>query len=316
MLDIKEINKLAVPAILYNIIEPLIGLIDTAVIGQMEYSPTEAQAGIGLAAGLISTLIWGLAQIRTAVSSLVSQNLDKNKIQEILSLVPQALVFSVFLGILFGSLSGFFYIDICTFLFEESNPSVISFSRQYYEIRAIGLPLSLLSAGLFGVFRGYQNTTYAMYAGFSGAIVNVVLDLTLVNGWWIIPSYGVQGVAWASVLAQLTMILISFYFLIRKTPFTLKLTNKLNPHFKQMLHITWNMLLRTMALNLTFILALRYAANYGEAAIAAYSFGIQIWLFSSFFIDGYSNAGNAIAGKLLGKKDIVKLKLLGSKLKK
>ena len=67
MLNKKEINSLAIPAILYNITEPLIGLADTAIIGQMECNPTIAQGGVGLAAALIATLVWGFAQMRTCL---------------------------------------------------------------------------------------------------------------------------------------------------------------------------------------------------------------------------------------------------------
>ena len=65
MLTLKEINKLAIPAVLFNITEPLIGLADIAIIGQIDEGATQAQ-GVGLAAGLIATLIWGLGQMRTS----------------------------------------------------------------------------------------------------------------------------------------------------------------------------------------------------------------------------------------------------------
>ena len=69
-----------------------------------------------------------------------------------------------------------------------------------------------------------------------------------------------------------------------------------------------------MVLNVVFILANRFANNYGEEELAAYTIGYNIWIFTSFFIDGYSNAGNALAGKFLGEKNNMKLKLLGNKL--
>ncbi len=312
MLDIKEINKLAIPAILYNITEPLIGLVDTAVIGQMEGDVTSAQAGIGLAAGIISTLVWGLAQIRTAVSALISQYLGKDKLDQIASLVPQSLIFSALVGILFWIITALYFIPIANFLFISKSPSILSDADVYYQIRAIGLPFSLLIAGLFGVFRGFQNTSLAMYAAFIGGGLNVILDIVLVKYYHL----GIAGVAWASVASQLAMVLVCLFFLKRKTPFPLKPKRKLNPEFKTMLIISGNMLIRTLALNAAFIIALRYASKYGEASLAAYAIGIQIWLFSSFFIDGYSTAGNAMAGKYLGERNHEKLKALVIKLLK
>jgi len=314
-LDTKQINKLAIPAILYNITEPLIGLADTAIIGQMPEHATEAQGGVGLAVGLIMTLVWGLAQVRTAVSALISKYLGMNKLNDIKSLIPQSLVFSLLLGGLFWFLTSFFYGDISSFLFQEENERISGFSSDYYQIRAIGLPLSLFIAGVFGVFRGYQNTSWAMVISFVGGTANIVMDLILVNGIeGIVPAYGVEGAAVASVIAQLIMALLCIVYLLKKTPFNLKLSFPLNAEFSNMFWIAMNMLVRTLALNVTFILALRYASGYGEKELAAYTIGINIWLFTSFFIDGYSNAGNALAGKFLGAEDNKNLNRLGWKL--
>lgn len=306
--SIKELNKLALPAILYNITEPLIGLADTAIIGQIPEHATQAQGGVGLAVGLISTLVWGLAQVRTAVSALVSKYLGMDRINDVKTLVPQALAFSILLGTLFWLLTDGFYEEISNFLFSEKNERVNQFSQKYYHIRSIGLPLSLFIAGVFGVFRGYQNTYWAMIISIVGGVANIILDLVLVNGLGeLIPPMGVEGAAIASLMAQTIMVVLCGYYLINRTPFNLRISFRLNPEFSNMFYIALNMLVRTLALNVTFILALRYASDYGEQELAAYAIGINIWLFSSFFIDGYSNAGNAMAGKYLGENDHNKL---------
>ena len=69
-----------------------------------------------------------------------------------------------------------------------------------------------------------------------------------------------------------------------------------------------------MVLNFVFIISNRFANSYGNNSLAAYTIGYNIWIFSAFFIDGYSNAGNALAGKYIGEKNNEKLKSLGSKL--
>lgn len=311
-ISLAEINKLAIPAILYNITEPLLGLVDLAIIGQIPEHATEAKGGVGLAVGLISTLVWGLAQVRTAISAQVGKYLGMNQLEKIKTLIPQSLILSLLLGILFWLLTVIFYKPISGFLFNDTNLKTLEFSLDYYKIRAIGLPLSLFIAGIFGIFRGYQNTSWAMIISFVGGLFNLVFDFILIHGVSdIIPAMGVKGAALASLIAQIIMFGLSIYFLLRKTPFDLKPTLKLNPELKNTLLLTLNMLIRTLALNATFIIALRFANGYGKQVLSAYAIGINIWLFSSFFIDGYSNAGNAIAGKLLGQKDINKLKQLG-----
>ena len=140
MLSLKEINKLAIPAILYNIVEPLLGLIDTAVVGQMNENVTISQAGIGLAAGVISTLVWGLAQIRTAVSAIVSQYLGGGDLEKIKSLIPQSLYFSAIVGFVFWIITAYFFIPIADVLFINKSVDVLNVSNEYYQIRAVGLP--------------------------------------------------------------------------------------------------------------------------------------------------------------------------------
>ncbi|MCT4580761.1 MAG: MATE family efflux transporter [Flavobacteriales bacterium] len=311
-ISLADINKLAIPAILYNITEPLLGLVDLAIIGQIPEHATEAKGGVGLAVGLISTLVWGLAQVRTAISAQVGKYLGMNQLEKIKTLIPQSLVLSILLGVIFWLLTVLFYQPISAFLFNDTNLKTLGFSLDYYKIRAIGLPLSLFIAGVFGIFRGYQNTSWAMYISLIGGVFNLILDFILIHGIdGYIPSMGVQGAALASLIAQVIMFSLSIIFLLKKTPFDLKLSLKINPELKNTLLLTLNMLIRTLALNATFIIALRFANGYGKHALSAYAIGINIWLFSSFFIDGYSNAGNAIAGKLLGQKDIRQLKKLG-----
>ena len=125
---------------------------------------------------------------------------------------------------------------------------------------------------------------------------------------------GVKGAATASIVAQATMFILSIIVLYKKTPFTLSFSIKKNPFFNEMIHIFWNMFIRTLVLNIVFILANRFANKNGDVQLTAYTIGYNIWIFSSFFIDGFSNAGNALAGKYLGAKDRTNLSLLGEKL--
>jgi len=318
-ISFKEISKLAIPAILFNVVEPVIGMTDMAIIGRIPEHASQAQAGVGLAAGLISLLIWSLAQLRTAVSSITSQYLGKNKIHEIKSLIPIALFASIALGTIAWFLTSFYYLPISDFLYAKSELLIIDSANSYYQIRAIGLPLSLFIACIFGIFRGLQNTSWAMVISLIGGGINLLLDLVLVNGIGSIPAYGVAGAAWASVISQLVMAILCLVFLQSKTPFSLFYFSAKVKELRKMLYLFINMFIRTIAVSGTFILALRFANGYEETkegTLAAYAIGINIWLFSSYFIDGFSNAGNAISGKLLGEKNFEKLKLLRNDLLK
>ena len=317
MLNKKEINSLAIPAILYNITEPLIGLVDTAIIGQIGEDSTIAQGGVGLAAGLIATLVWGFAQMRTSLSAIISRQFGANKIEIIKSLVPQTLLLTFFTGLILSILLITNYNYLANLVYGEINTNTFNYSKEYFIIRSYGLPLSLSIALFFGVFRGFQNTSWAMYISLLGGFSNIVLDLILVLGIeHIVSPMGVKGAAWASVFSQLLMVVLCGVFYLRKTPFNFKIDIKISPFFKEMLHIFFNMFVRTMVLNLVFLISNRYANSYGNSSLAAYTIAYNIWIFSAFFIDGYSNAGNALAGKFIGEKNKIKLQLLGKDLLK
>jgi putative MATE family efflux protein len=315
MLNNKEIRSLAIPAILYNITEPLIGLADTAIIGQIDHEATIAQGAVGLAAGLIATLIWGFAQMRTSLSAIVSRQYGSNQINRIKSLIPQTIILTFLTGVLISFVFGVYFKDISKFLFGNMEAATFQYSKQYFTIRCYGLPLGLAVALFFGIYRGLQNTYWAMYVSIIGGVSNILLDYILVLGIDdIIDPMGVKGAAWASVISQIIMTLICILIYLQKTPFNFLLNKKLNPYFKEMLFIFINMFIRTMVLNFVFIISNRFANSYGNNSLAAYTIGYNIWIFSAFFIDGYSNAGNALAGKYIGEKNNEKLKSLGSKL--
>ena len=308
-ISFKEINQLAIPAIIAGIAEPLISLTDIAVIGNVTENPVEAMAAAGIVGSFLSAIIWIVAQTKTAISAIVSQHLGSNRLSAVKTLVPQALAFNFILSIIIYFITSLFAEQI--FSLYNAEGLLLNYAQEYYSIRAIGYPLTLVTFAIFGVFRGLQNTLWAMKCSITGAVVNIVLDYALVYGIdGVIPSMHIKGAAYASVIAQLVMFIMALYFFFTKTPFSLKLRFKINPQMNRLLGMSLNLFVRAASLNFAIYLANAYATGYGDTYIAAQSILMNIWLFFSFFIDGYANAGNAISGKLLGAKDYKKLWLL------
>lgn len=273
---------------------------DTLIIGQMDSGATIAQGAVGLAASVVSMLVWSLAQVRTAVSAIVSKYVGLNKVEEVKSLIPFSLLLAFLLGVLAWVSTTLDFENLATFLLgEPEDPQTLIEAGKYYQIRAIGLPFSLFIAGCFGIYRGLQNTIWAMWIGIVGGLLNIVLDIVLVHGYLVEPM-GVEGAAWASVISQGVMVLLCVVVLEIKTPFSIVHFSKRIAELNNLLKVFFNMLIRTLAVSGTFVFASRYANYCGTVPLAAYSIGINIWLFSSYFIDGFSNAANAISGKLLG----------------
>lgn len=309
----KGINKLAIPAIIAGIAEPLLSITDTAIVGNIKVNPTEALAAVGIAGSFISALVWILAQTRSAISATVSKYLGAKKLDEIATLPAQIMAINVLLSIVIYFSTVFFANEI--FKLYNADGLILNYSVEYFKIRAIGFPLTLFVFSSFGVFRGLQNTFWPMVISIVGAVLNVGLDFMLVYGVeGFIKPMNVNGAAWASVIAQGVMAILALILIVKKTPFSLKIKFPFNKEIKNLLSISFNLIIRAIALNVALYLANSYATKYGDNYIAAQTIAFQIWLFFAFFIDGYASVGNIVSGKLLGEKNYTKMWKLSVKL--
>lgn len=314
-LTFKGINRLAIPAIISGIAEPLLSITDTAIVGNIELNSVESLAAVGIAGSFISALVWILAQTRSAISAIVGRYLGSKKLDEIATLPSQIIFINLIISVVLYFVSSYFATEI--FKLYNAEGLILNYSVSYYKIRIIGLPLTLFIFSVFGVFRGLQNTFWPMIISIVGVSINVVLDIILVYG---IEGYlepmNISGAAWASVISQGVMALLALILLLKKTPFSLKFSLPFNKEIGTILSISFNLIIRAIALNVALFMANAYATKYGDNFIAAQTIAFQIWLFFAFFIDGYSSVGNIVSGKLLGEKDYKSMWKLSIKLSK
>jgi putative MATE family efflux protein len=314
-ISFKHINKLAIPALIAGIAEPLLSITDTAIIGNIDVNATESLAAVGIVGAFISMLVWVFGQIRSAISSIISQYVGANKLDEIKTLPVQAIAIVVAGSLFVLAISYPFAKQI--FQFYNASGTVLDFCVTYFKIRIFGFPFSLFVFAVFGIFRGLQNTYYPMVIAIIGASLNVVLDIIFVYGIeGFIPAMNIEGAAYASIIAQITMAVIALILLLKKTTISLKLSLPFHKEIPHLLGMIGNLFVRTIALNTALFFATAYATDYGKEYIAAYTIGLNIWLLGAFMIDGYSSAGNILSGKLLGAKDYKTLLKLSSKLTK
>ncbi|WP_204344605.1 MATE family efflux transporter [Psychroserpens algicola] len=305
-ITLKNINKLAIPALISGVAEPILSLTDTAIIGNVDYNAAESLAAVGIVGTFISMLIWVLGQTRSAISSIVSQHLGANQLDKVKNLPAQAIfiITSISILIIIATL------PFASGIFKLYNASglILDYSVDYYGIRVFGFPFTLFTIAIFGTFRGLQNTFYPMIIAIIGTVVNIVLDFAFVYGIeGIVSPMHIKGAAWASVIAQIVMALCSAYYLLKKTDISLCITFPFNTEIKNFIIMILNLFVRTLALNATLYFATRFATSYGTEYIAAYTIAINLWFLGAFIIDGYASAGNILSGKLLGAKNYSKL---------
>lgn len=311
-ISFKRIQQLALPAIIAGIAEPILSITDTAVVGNISEFGTESLAAVGIVGSFLSTLIWVLAQTRSAISAIISQSLGAGNISSLKNFPIQAIYFNVLLSFVVLFSTYFFIEEI--FVFLNAKGLILEYSIDYYYIRVWGFPLTLFTFAVFGIFRGFQNTFWPMIVAATGALSNIGLDFALVYGieGYIEPMH-VKGAAWASLISQGIMAIMAFIFLLKKTDVSLRLKRKIHPEIKRLAIMSLNLFIRSVALNVALLIAVREATSLGKEFIAAHTIAINLWLFSAFFVDGYGAAGNILGGRLIGAKKYKELWLLTKK---
>ncbi len=313
VVSFKTINKLAIPATIAGIAEPILSITDTAIVGNIPVDGLESLAAVGIVGAFLSMLIWILGQTRSAISAIISQYLGAGKLTEVSNLPAQAICLNVLLSVVILVATVFVVEDI--FMLLNAKGKILEFCVSYYSIRVWGFPLTLFVFAIMGIFRGLQNTYWPMMIAIVGAVLNIGLDFALVYGieGIISPMY-IEGAAWASLISQGVMAVMALYLLITKTSIPLIPKLPIHPELGRLVVMSLNLFVRAVALNITLVLAVREATALGDKFIGAHTIAINLWLFAAFFIDGYGAAGNIMGGRLLGARDFPNLWELAKKI--
>ena len=312
---ISDIQKLAIPALISGIAEPILSITDTIVVGNMDENATISLGAVGIVGSFISMLIWVFGQTRSVIASIIAQALGQKKLGEVKDLPAQGILIIIFSSFLIILLT--YFNSEGLFKFYNASGNLLKFCVEYFNIRVWGLPFTLLTIGIFGIFRGLQNTYYPMIIAIVGTILNIVLDIILVYGveGFINPMF-IQGAAYASLLAQISMAFLAVILLYKKTNIKLAVKFPFNPKIKSFMQMFGNLVIRTASLNVTLYFCNAFATKYGDEFIAAYTIAINLWFLVAFIIDGYSSAGTILSGKLYGEKSYGVLMKFGNDLTK
>lgn len=312
---ISDIQKLAIPALISGIAEPILSITDTIVVGNMDENATISLGAVGIVGSFISMLIWVFGQTRSVIASIIAQALGQKKLGEVKDLPAQGILIIIFSSFLIILLT--YFNSEGLFKFYNASGNLLKFCVEYFNIRVWGLPFTLLTIGVFGIFRGLQNTYYPMIIAIVGTILNIVLDIILVYGveGFINPMF-IQGAAYASLLAQICMAFLAVILLYKKTNIKLVVKFPFNPKIKSFMQMFGNLVIRTASLNVTLYFCNAFATKYGDEFIAAYTIAINLWFLVAFIIDGYSSAGTILSGKLYGEKSYGVLMKFGNDLTK
>ena len=300
-----RVFAIAWPIILSNLSTPLLGLVDTAVVGNLGDSALIGAIAIG--AMIFSFLYWGFGFLRMGTTGLVAQAYGSGDAVEVKASFYRAFGIGTVIGIVLLALQT--PIMALSFLLIDGSAEVESAAATYFEIRILGAPLSLAHLAVMGFLLGRQKTGALLALQLLLNGTNIVLDFVFVIG----LGLGVAGVAAATVIAEFVAILVGTVIVVR----TLRSEGDLTvswgrlldlPELRRMFSVNRDIMIRTLCLIFAFAWFTNEGAQSGDTILAANAILMQFVTFSAFFLDGFALASETLVGSAVGAADRERLR--------
>ncbi|MFM2479073.1 MATE family efflux transporter DinF [Celerinatantimonas sp. MCCC 1A17872] len=298
----KAIFAIAIPMILSNVTVPLLGLVDTAVVGHLSYS--YYLGGVAVGATIISFLFWMAGFLRMSTTGTVAQAIGRNDNAHAIQTWRHSALMGLFIAIALIVLQ--YPIWLFAAKLAGADPQVAHYAHIYYLIRIWGAPAALLNYATLGCLLGMKRAKAPMILLIVTNVVNIVLDLVLVMG----LKLDVAGAASASLIADYTGALLGLWLLYRAWH---NRGESLLPHhwrgflhlsqFGELLRLNRDIFLRTLSLQLCFSFVTFEGAKLGTVIVATNAVLMNFMMFASYALDGLAYAVEALAGDAAGRKD-------------
>jgi len=299
----KALWRLALPMIFSNITVPLLGLVDTAVIGHLD-SPVYL-GGIAIGAMATSFLFMLLLFLRMSTTGLTAQAFGaKDPVR-----LGRALVQPLILALVAGLLIAVFrtpLIDLALHIVGGSE-AVLEQARRFLEIRWLSAPASLANLVLLGWLLGVQYVRAPVILLVVGNVLNIVLDLWLVMG----LHMNVQGAALATVIAEYATFFIGLWMvkrvLVMRGVTLAMLKNAWRGNMRKLLALNRDIMLRSLLLQLCFGAMTVLGARLGPEIVAVNAVLMTLLTFTAYALDGFAYAVEAHSGQAYGARQAGKL---------
>ena len=292
----KEILRLAVPSILANITIPLVGLVDTAIVGHI--SDISAIGGIAIGTMLFDLLYWNFGFLRVGTSGLTAQAYGAGNRDECTRLLRQSLTIALLAALSIWVIQWLFVTLVLAIV--PCSSEVAEVARRYFFVRIWAAPATLSLMAFKGWFIGMQDTRSPM-----------AVDI-LVNGVNMLTSYllavhagmGVEGVAMGTLVAQYSGLLLAFLFLVWRYRFTLeKRVLSARGEWSRLIRLNGNLFIRSLCFMVVYVGFTSLAGHYGDTQLAVSSILMKLFMLFSYFVDGFAYAGEALVGRSIGGKE-------------
>ena len=295
----RKVWSIAGPIILANLSVPLVGAVDTAVVGHL---PGPQYIGaVALGALIFSFLYWGFGFLRMGTTGFVARAHGAGNHHEMEVLILRVLMLALVLSLLVIVL-GRPLVTFALWLLDGS-PAVERLATEYAQIRLWSAPATLCVYVCTGVYIGLQRTREVLVLQLVLNGTNVVLDLLFVP----VLGYGVEGVAWATLLAEYLAAGLGLWMLRQLLGKALR-----QPNWQavldaaamgSLLRSNSNLFIRTLCVVFAFSWFTAQSAKMGELVLAANSILLHLQTFMGHGLDGFAHAAETLVGEASGARN-------------
>ena len=290
------------PIILANASVPLLGLVDTAVIGNIG-SITDLGA-IAFGALIFSFVYWSFGFLRMGTTGFAAQASGAGAEQEVRAVLGRALLIALCLGVVLILIQ--WPIGLAAFSLLDGSAPVEAVAQQYFDIRIWGAPATLATFALMGLLIGLGKSRTLLIVQLFLNGLNILLDVWFAG----ILGWGASGIALGTVIAEWTTVLLAGWLVYRTLNERKLLTEVFWPKAKIMdlsallktASANLDIMLRTLILVFSFAFFINQSAKFGDTVLAGNHILLQLIAFSAFFLDGYAFVVEALVGGAIGAK--------------
>jgi MATE family multidrug resistance protein len=306
----KRILQLAWPIMLSNITVPLLGLVDTAVLGHL--SEVSYLGGVALGGQVVTLLLWSFGFLRMGTTALSAHATGANQVGgfnhqgSIERVLQNALLMALFISV---PLMVFAYVTLENMIaFMGGSETIQVLAVEYASIRLAATPAVLIQYVVIGWFIGRGETKVPLILLMASNSLNALLDVVLVYGYGLTS----DGVAWATLCADYFAASIGLYWAHRTV--TKAHSNKLSLNWpswqelKPLININHQLFIRTLCLLSVFIFFTAQGAKQGDLVLAVNAIMLTLLLLISNALDGFAHAAESLVGQSLGAKKFDQLR--------
>jgi MATE family multidrug resistance protein len=303
-----QILRLAIPSILANITIPLVGVVDTAIVGHI--ANATYIGGIAIGTMLFDLLYWNFGFLRVGTSGMTAQAYGRGDRVECARLLGQSVSIALIGAILLWVIQWLFVTVVLAIV--PCSAEVASFAREYFFIRIWAAPATLSLMAFKGWFIGMQDTVSPMITDIVVNVVNMVVSYILA----VYTPMGAMGVAYGTVVAQLTGLLLALILCLVKYRTIVQEVWKIlsdkairllgDQEMKRFMSLNGNLFIRSLCFMVVYVGFTSLASKYGDVELAVSTIMMKLFMLFSYFVDGFAYAGEALVGKEFGyrKSDI------------